>query len=148
MSDTIQRKGNLTLHCKAGEHRERDGYAYGLLSKMSPYKAFRTRAALEHFLTTHGLELAEDLPQADQHAFIAVTGEVLTCVHGDIAELPAEGKPVLFMDCAEYTLGMVAPSPDGPVLHYVNVNAPRVVFDPARARAFEDAGHSGDFDLL
>jgi len=125
------------------QHARTCDYWYVMTHNHGPFTAFRTRAALDAFLDLHDLRLEGTLPDKQgEHASMRVTGAVRHACHSHPEEMPT-GREVLHLSNGQYTRGVVVEMPDGPVLHYLNCNATRPVYDHTTARRMIDAGAFG-----
>lgn len=146
----ISTHNSLGLSCLTAEQRAKTcSYWYTLTSGSTAYTAFRTREALEFFLEIHQLKLRDPLPaKLGEHAYIPVEGETRTIMHREMEDMPTEGRRILHMSNGDHTLGLVTEDEKGPVVHYLNPNADRLVFDHAAARAHVDSGHKSPMQAM
>lgn len=136
---------HLSLSCYAPEQRRySEGYWYAIQSCATAHTAFRTREALEFYLEVNHLKLKSPLPEKlGTKAFIFIEGKTREFMHNTVEGMPTQGRRILHMSNGDYTLGVVEEDAEGSIIHYLNPNCGRVVFEPAMARAYEDAGHKG-----
>lgn len=97
----------------------------------TPHTAFTTRAQALRWLERLGLSIDGELPEAGTHAVFQVSGTYRRASHLDPVEFDRiEGRPVLCLDNARYTLGKITHDADGiRTLHHLNCNVTRPEFD-------------------
>jgi hypothetical protein len=131
------------------QHARSCNYWYAIESCVTSYTAFRTREALEFFLEVNHLKLKAPLPdKRGTHAYIGIEGRTRHMMHNNYDDMPTQGRRILKMSNGDYTLGIVEEDAEGAIVHYLNPNLDRVIFDPAMARAHEDAGHKGPLEAI
>lgn len=136
---------NLWLCSLTAEQKARTcGYWYTVTTGATPHTAFRTRQALDKWLSDRGLRLSAELPPIGTHAVQRLEGEYFQIMHGSYDEfysLPAIGE-IRLLSNGQYTLGRITEQDDGiRAVHTLNPNCKhRPVFDYRTSAAVEDAG--------
>lgn len=136
---------NLWLHCMTKDEPVGCGpYFYTVTTgAATAHTAFRTRAALLHFLELYGLTAPQDIPEPGARAFsMPLAGSYREVMHMDGDALDTlTGRRVRHMNNGAYTLGIVVTADDGiRTVHVLNPNVLRVVYHHAESRLLEDAG--------
>lgn len=143
---TYRKFESLTLISLTREQHEKTcGYWYLVQELCSSHTAFRTAAALFRWLEDRGLEMTKELPAHGEHSYQEIKGSYGKRYLGDrlsISESAVEDM-LMVLDNAEYTIGYVTHEDGICVVNIVSRGNPRVTFDYATARAYEDRGMPG-----
>jgi hypothetical protein len=137
---------NLWLTSLTPEQHERTcDYWYTITQAGTPHTAFRTREALFRWLARRGLTMTADLAPHGKHSTQRLSGEYEKRSHMNAADMPRNWiePPFLAMDNGQYTEAVATFENGRRVIHTMNCNAARPVFDHWIARNHEDRGLPG-----
>jgi hypothetical protein len=105
------------------------------------HTAFNTKAGLLKWLQERGLEIDGELPERGEWAVFKIKGAYYSHMTMDVREfedvrdLDDTAKQTKVLSNGEYTLGVLTKRDDGlVVVHYLNPNVDRQVFDYAGSR--------------
>lgn len=142
-SDEFISGESLRLACLTqAQHAQTCGYWFTLQRNCTAFTAFRTRAALDGWVSHRGLEIVGSLPQPGEFASLRLAGEFVARRHASPATLP-EGPVFPFLLCARWWPGRLTTEAGRRVVHSYTGAKDSDALPCDLARRFEAEGMPG-----